>query len=129
VTDYLDLPALIDLAELILGEPPTVRDMGLLSSAAARPATVAFGAEAYEDVWTKAGALLQSLVLNHALIDGNKRLGWVATRVFLDLNGVAPVEVDVDRAEEFVIKVVTHDLDTVDQVAKALLELYGSKRQ
>ena len=129
MTDYLDLPALLDLAELILGRPPAVRDMGLLSSAAARPATVAFGVEAYEDVWTKAGALLQSLVLNHALVDGNKRLGWVATRVFLDLNGVVPVEVDVDLAEEFVIKVVTHDLDTVDQVAKALLELYGSGRR
>src|SRR5262245_27664598 len=72
VTVYLDLAALLDLAELILGQPPAVRDMGLLSSAAARPATVAFGVEAYEDLWTKAGALLQSLVLNHALIDGNK---------------------------------------------------------
>ena len=79
MTDYLDLPSLLDLAELLLGGPPTVRDMGLLSSAAARPATVAFGVEAYEDLWTKAAALLQSLVLNHALIDGNKRLGWLAT--------------------------------------------------
>ena len=85
---YLDLPSLLDLAELILGAPPLVRDMGLLSSAAARPATVAFGVEAYEDIWTKAGALLQSIALNHALIDGNKRLAWVAARVFLDLNGV-----------------------------------------
>jgi len=34
--------------------PPHVRDMGLLSSALARPATVAFGVEAYEDIWTKA---------------------------------------------------------------------------
>lgn len=46
-----------------------VRDLGLLSSAAARPATVAFGVEAYEDVWTKAGALLHSVVLNHATVD------------------------------------------------------------
>jgi death on curing protein len=127
VTDYLDLQSILDLAELILGTPPAVRDMGLLSSAAARPATVAFGVEAYEDLWTKAGALLQSLVLNHALIDGNKRLGWVAARVLLDLNGVPPAKVDVDRAESFVIKVVTHELDTVEDVAKGLVELYAGQ--
>jgi death on curing protein len=123
---YLDLPSLLDLAELILGTPPYVRDMGLLSSAAARPATVAFGAEAYEDIWTKAGALLQSIALNHALIDGNKRLAWVAARVFLDVNGVPPVFVDVDQAETFVIQVVTHELDSVDDVAKGLVALYAS---
>ncbi|MFG2038824.1 type II toxin-antitoxin system death-on-curing family toxin [Dactylosporangium sp. NPDC048998] len=122
---YLDLPSLLDLAELILDTPPPVRDMGLLASAAARPATVAFGVEAYEDIWTKAGALLQSIALNHALIDGNKRLAWVAARVFLDLNGVPPVVVDVDQAEAFVIQVVTHELDTVEEVAKALIALYA----
>jgi death on curing protein len=124
---YLDLPSLLDLAELILGTPPRVRDMGLLSSAAARPATVAFGVEAYEDIWTKAGALLQSVALNHALIDGNKRLAWVAARVFLDVNGVPPVIVDVDQAEAFVIQVVTHELDTVEEVAKGLVALYAGR--
>jgi death on curing protein len=123
---YLDLPSLLDLAELILGMPPHVRDMGLLSSAAARPATVAFGVEAYEDIWTKVGALLQSLALNHALIDGNKRLAWVAARVFLDLNGVPPIVVDVDQAEAFVIQVVMHELDTIEDVAKGLVALYAS---
>jgi death-on-curing protein len=125
VTVYLDLPSLLDLAELILGTPPSVRDMGLLASAAARPATVAFGVEAYEDVWTKAGALLQSIAMNHALLDGNKRLAWVATRVFLDLNDVPAVPVDVDQAEAFVIGVVTHELDTVEDVAKGLAGLYA----
>ena len=50
-----------------------------------------FGQDAYPDIWTKASALLQSIVSNHALVDGNKRLGWLATAVFLNLNG-APVE-------------------------------------
>lgn len=129
VTDHeaLDLPSLLDLAELILEEPPAVRDMGLLSSATTRPATAAFGVEAYEGLWTKAAALLHSLVLNRALIDGNKRLGWVAIRVFLDLNGVPPVKVDVDRAEEFVIKVVTHELDSVGEIASGLAALYAGE--
>lgn len=122
---YLDLTSLLELAELILGMPPRVRDIGLLSSAAARPATVAFGAEAYDDIWTKAGALLQSIALNHALIDGNKRLAWVAARVFLDLNEVPPVVADVDLAEAFVIQVVTHELDTAEEIAKGLIALYS----
>jgi death-on-curing protein len=124
VTTYLDLTSLLDLAEQILGQPPVVRDMGLLSSAAARPATLAFGVEAYEDVWSKAAALLQSLAGNHALLDGNKRLAWVAARVFLDINGVPPVPVDVDNAETFVLAVVTHELDEVEAIARNLAALY-----
>src|SRR3954452_11998834 len=91
----------------------------------------ASGVEAYEGIWTKAGALLQSLAMNHALLDGNKRLAWVATRVFLDLNDVPPVVVDVDQAEPFVIQIVTHDLDPVEEVAKGLVALYadGASRQ
>ena len=122
---YLDLESVLVLAELILGVPPHVRDIGLLSSAVERPATVAFGVEAYQDIWTKAGALLQSLALNHALIDGNKRLAWVAARVFLDLNAMPPVVVDVDHAEAFVNHVITHELDTVEEVANGLVALYS----
>lgn len=125
MTVYLDLLSLLDLAELTLGTPPQVRDMGLLSSALARPATVAFGVEAYEDIWTKAAALLQSIAMNHALVDGDKRLAWVAMRVFLDLNDVPPVVIDVDQAEVFVIQVVTHELDTVEEIAKGLVALYA----
>ena len=60
----------------------------MLGSAAARPQASAFGDDAYPDLLTKAAALLQSIVNSHALIDGNKRLGWLATAVFLELNGV-----------------------------------------
>ena len=86
--EYLDLEDLLDLAERLLGPNPPVRDVGLLGSAAARPQTTAFGADAYPDIWTKAAALLLSIVKDHALVDGNKRLGWLATAVFLHLNGI-----------------------------------------
>ncbi|MEL7157743.1 MAG: Fic family protein, partial [Actinomycetota bacterium] len=85
--EYLDLEDLIELARRLLGDPPPIRDLGLLGSAVARPKTTAFGEDAYPDVWSKAAALLQSVVNNHPLIDGNKRLGWMATAVFLELNG------------------------------------------
>lgn len=67
--EYLDVEDLVDLAGL-LGNPPPFRDMGLLGSAAARPQTTVFGEDAYPDIWTKAAALQQSLVKNHALVDG-----------------------------------------------------------
>lgn len=86
--EYLDLDDLLDLAERLLGPDPPVRDIGLLGSAVARPQTTAFGADAYPDIWTKAAALLLSIAKNHALVDGNKRLGWLATAVFLHLNGI-----------------------------------------
>ena len=85
--EYLDLEDLLDLAERLLGAPE-IRDIGLLGSAAARPQTTAFGTDAYPDIRTKAAALLLSIVKNHALVDGNKRLGWLATAVFLYLNGI-----------------------------------------
>src|SRR5439155_16033352 len=78
----------MDLATRLLGAC-LIRDAGLLGSAAARPQTTVFGEDAYPDPWTKAAALLQSIVKSHPLVDGNKRLGWVATAVFLEINGVA----------------------------------------
>src|SRR3954469_16640917 len=78
--EYLDLADLISLARRLLGDPPPIRDVGLLSSAAARPQASAFGEDAYPDLWTKAAALHQSLLKNHALVDGNKRLAWLATQ-------------------------------------------------
>lgn len=63
-----------------------VRDIGLLESAVARPRASAFGEDAYPTLHLKAAALLESLARNHALVDGNKRLAWVATRLFLVFN-------------------------------------------
>ena len=47
-----------------------------------------YGEEAYPDLGRKAAALLDSLIGNHGLVDGNKRLGWLAVVVFYGLNGV-----------------------------------------
>ncbi|UKA64516.1 type II toxin-antitoxin system death-on-curing family toxin [Arthrobacter sp. FW306-04-A] len=49
------------------------RDVGLLASALARPATTASGTEAYPQVTTNAAALLESVARFRPLIDGNKR--------------------------------------------------------
>jgi death-on-curing protein len=102
VTAYLSLDDLLVIAEMI-GEP-AVRDLGLLDAAAHRPQSTAFGEDAYPDLHAKAAALLESLVRNHALVDGNKRLGWVATVVFYRLNGHRMVAPE-DEAFELVVGV------------------------
>ena len=64
-----------------------MRDHGLLEAALARPQASAFGADAYESLEAKAGALLHSLARHHALVDGNKRLALAGTIAFSGLNG------------------------------------------
>ena len=119
---YLDTDDLVDLATVLLGDPPPIRDLGLLGSAAARPQATAFGDDAYLDVWTKAAALLHSIVKNHALVDGNKRLGWLAAAVFLEINGVAVTHVSNDAVHDFVIGVTT-GRDEVTDIAAQLRSL------
>lgn len=116
---YLDLGDVLVLATRLLGDPPPIRDVGLLESAVARPRTIIFGAPAYESIWAKAAALLQSIVKNHALIDGNKRLGWLATAVFLELNGVVVTHVSNDDVYDLVIGVAS-GAPEVDEIADRL---------
>lgn len=84
MTLYLRLDDLLTI-ERALGSPG-IRDVGLLESALARPQATAFGDEIYPTLALQAAALTHSLVTNHGLIDGNKRLGHVALRLFLGMN-------------------------------------------
>ena len=120
--EFLDTDDLIELARRLLGDPPPVRDVGLLAAAAARPQASAFGSDAYPDIWTKAAALLQSVVNNHALIDGNKRLGWLATAVFLELNGASVTAAPNDDVYELVMRVAAEEVP-VEEIADLLREL------
>lgn len=122
MTEYLDLDDVIEMARSLLGDPPPVRDIGLLGSAVARPQTSLFGVDAYPDLITKAAALLHSVVLNHALVDGNKRLGWLSAAVFLEINGVASSMIANDAVYEFVMWVASDSPD-VEPVAVRLRDL------
>lgn len=114
--EYLDLEDLLALVRA-LGAGP-VRDVGLVDSAAARPRSTAFGADAYPTVALKAAALLHSVARNHALIDGNKRLAWLAAVVFLDLNGCAP-NIRDNEAFRLVMDVAEGTAD-VEEIAQRL---------
>lgn len=114
--EYLDVEDLLGLTRA-LGAGP-VRDLGLLDASCARPRSTAFGADAYPRVEDKAAALLHSLARNHALVDGNKRLAWLATVVFLDLNG-RTVALDDEAAFELVMAVAEGSLG-VEEIAARL---------
>ena len=79
------------------GGPSGLRDGGLLDSALHRPRT-----GYYADVAEMAAALFESLLINHPFIDGNKRVAFFATDVFLRLNGWR-IAVEADAAHAFLI--------------------------
>ena len=108
---YLRLEDLLSLAD-DLGVPH-VRDLGLLDSAAHRPRSSLFGREAYPDLHEKAAVLLESIVRNHPLVDGNKRLGWLSVVVFLGLNGLE-LEAPEDDAYDLVIGVATASIGAAE---------------
>jgi death on curing protein len=118
--EFLELDDLVVLMRR-LGAGP-VRDVGLLEAACARPRTSVFGADAYPTLAGKAAALLHSLVGNHALVDGNKRLGWLAAVVFLDLNGW-DVILDDEAAFRLVMDVAegTLDVEAISGILEAAL--------
>lgn len=106
---YLDLQDALAIADLLgVGQ---VRDTGLLDAALHRPAASAFGRDAYPDLAAKAGAMFESLVRNHPLVDGNKRLAWTATVVFLRLNGAELGRPGDDVAYAFVVDAAAGRLD------------------
>jgi death-on-curing protein len=120
--EFLDLDDVVDLAIALLGDPAPIRDIGLLGSAGARPQTTAFGEDAYPDIWTKSAALLHSIVKNHALVDGNKRLGWLATAVFLQINGIEISRANNDDVYDLVIDIAAGQ-PTVGAIAERLRHL------
>lgn len=97
---YLTLDEALAIHEMLIerfGGPPGVRDLGLIESALFRPRT-----GHYETLPGAAGALCHSLLANHGFVDGNKRVAFFATDVFLRLNGFK-LTVDARKAHRFLI--------------------------
>ena len=114
--EYLGLEELLLLTRKLAAGP--VRDAGLLDSAAARPQASVFGEDAYPTQLLKAAALLHSICNNHALVDVNKRLTWLAALAFLQVNGVR-IEMEDDAAFNLVMRVAEGQLD-VPEIAQLL---------
>jgi death-on-curing protein len=121
---YLFLEDLLALADDL--DCLAIRDIGLLDSAAHRPGATAFGEDAYPSIHEKAAVLLESIVRNHPLVDGNKRLGWLATYVFYGLNGYDVIAAD-DDAYDLIIDVAAGRIDYRD--VAAALERWAARQR
>jgi death-on-curing protein len=113
---YLTMDEALVLCQ-VLGDL-AVRDMGLLDSALHRPRSGFGGHEVYPTIELKAAALLHSLAKNHALIDGNKRLAWMAADVFLARHGLTS-SLSHDAAVALVLGVAGGRME-VEEIAESL---------
>ena len=87
-----------------------VLDMGLLESALVRPQT-----GYYDTLSMQAAALLQSLCQNHCFVDGNKRVAFASTAIFLRMNGYR-LSVNPDDGESFIIDQVIQNRITIENI-------------
>jgi len=97
---FLSLDEVLAIHELVLeygGGTSGVRDLGLVDSAIGRPQT-----GYYADLVEMAAALMESLLIMRAFLDGNKRTALVATDTFLRANG-SRLDLDPDQASEFIV--------------------------
>lgn len=92
-----------------------VRDLGLLQSAVARPQAAFDGQDLYPDLFSKAAALLESLVGNHAFLDGNKRTAITSAALFLRVNSYR-LNADNQQLEAFVLQ-CAQSLIPLEQIA------------
>lgn len=124
---YLDVEDLLHIARRLL-PGCELRDVGLLEPTTARPRAKAFGTDAYPSVHDKAAALLHSTVRNHALVDGNKRLGLAAVIAFYGTNGHR-LTLTNDEAYELVMAVARGDLDDIGPLAEGLAAVTREPRR
>jgi len=106
---YLPATAILFLHDELIrqfGGIRAVRDERALLAAAARPRATFGGQDLYPGVFEKAAALLESLCQNHPFVDGNKRVAYAATGLFLQQNGWL-LEAEADDAVAFMLEVAS----------------------
>jgi len=97
---FLSLDEVIEIHKVLIqrfGGPHGVRDVGLLESALYRPRS-----GYYKSLDEMAAAMFESLIQNHPFVDGNKRVAFFATDVFLRLNGYK-FHVEAKAAHQFLM--------------------------
>jgi death-on-curing protein len=111
---YPTIQETLELHEQLIkrfGGSAGVRDLGLLESALLRPQT-----GYYETLSLQAAALLQSIIQNHSFIDGNKRVAFATTAIFLRMNGYR-LKVEADNGESFLIDEVIQKRIPINDIA------------
>lgn len=105
---YVTLEQIIEVQQILLqkyGGSSGIRDQGLLESAIHRPQASVFGKEAYPTLFDKAAVICQSLLMNHAFVDGNKRVAFAACHLTL-LSNEWDLTTDSEKTYDFLISVI-----------------------
>lgn len=126
---YLTEEELILLNTLLISkysprEQKGVKFPDLLSSAVNRPKQTVFGKDAYNTMYEKAAAMIESLARNHAFHSANKRVAFTGMVQFLRYNGYK-FFMSQKQAEDFTIDIVEHKY-TFAQIAQEI-EKYSKK--
>jgi death-on-curing protein len=124
---YLTYDEVLHVARRAIEGDVVVRDAGLLESASARPRSSVFGRDAYPDLETKAAALVHSLVNNHGLVDGNKRLGLACLIAFLGING-RRLTLSQDGAYDLIVAIADGSMFDVETIAQCLVRHTAERR-
>lgn len=112
---YPTLEEALELHQMLLkrfGGAAGIRDLGLLESALYRPQT-----GYYEDIVEMAAALMESLLINHPFVDGNKRTAFFLTDTFLRMNGWK-IRVQPQSGYRFLTDVVAQKKDRFSTLSK-----------
>ena len=104
-----------------------VRDLSLLLSALGRPQASFDDQDLYPDIFTKAAALMDSLIRNHPFVDGNKRTGIAAAALFLRINGYQLTAANPDL-EKTTLEVARSE-HTLEEIASWLQAYAGAVDQ
>jgi len=124
----INLENAIKIHEILIeefGGTKGIRDIKLLESALSRPFQTFDKKELYPTTVKKAAALIESILVNHPFLDGNKRIGYVLMRLLL-LEGDMDIIASQDDKYNFVISIAKGDLsfekitDWIDQNSKNL---------
>jgi death-on-curing protein len=112
---FLSLDEVLAIQERLIerfGGDLGVRDRGLLESALFRPQT-----GYYTHIEEMAAAMFESLLINHAFVDGNKRVAFFATDVFLRLHGWKLV-LTADEGEQFIVGMLEANDRSFEKILK-----------
>ncbi|RKN78485.1 type II toxin-antitoxin system death-on-curing family toxin [Ulvibacterium marinum] len=113
----IDLKQALSIHQILIerfGGADGIKDQGGLESALNRPYATFDQRELYPTPVEKAAAVLESILINHPFVDGNKRTGYVLMRLTL-MEGGLDIETSQADKYEFVIKVTEGKLD-IDQI-------------
>jgi len=123
MTDYLTIIEIAAIHQELIsqyGGADGIRDKGALDSACNRPQC-----GYYNDLFEEAAALMESLAMNHPFVDGNKRIAFAATYIFLKINGIK-LAVDPIEAYQYMMRLFETETFTMEEI-KPFLEKYSEK--